>query len=379
MASGSTFERVPPRVAELATRDLDLQTFWHEVTEVLAPAVPHFMAPCWWTLDPASLLITSHFNEEVLELAPEILAQEYYDDDVNQLADVARSSAGLSTLHEATHGDPASSPRWHANMAMGGDQEMIAALRTRSGETWGAVGLYRAPGEPLFDQRETALIRTIAADLAAGARRALLFAEAREEEGPEAPGLVVLDARWELESSTPGVERWLDEMPGGDWAAGRLPAAVLAVAGRARRLAERRQDGTDVAVARVMCVSGVWVVLHGAALTGPSDGRTAVIVEPAHPARIVPLLMTAYGLSPREQEVVVRVLQGDSTAMIAGALVVSPHTVQQHLKSIFEKTGVRSRRELVGKVFFSFYEPRVRDNEQRVRQERPLRGGPLGG
>jgi DNA-binding CsgD family transcriptional regulator len=152
---------------------------------------------------------------------------------------------------------------------------------------------------------------------------------------------------------------------------------VLAVAGRALRTAESHDMPGEVAVARVLSRQGRWMILHGAALVAGGARRVAVIIEPAHPARITPLLMAAYGLTDREQDVTRLALRGDSTAQIADSLSVSPHTVQQHLKSVFEKTGVRSRRELGGKVFFAHYEPRVRDNERRVIDDRPMRGGPF--
>ena len=370
-------ERGRDRIATLSAQGLDLAHFWCEASEIIQPLVPHFMGACWYTLDPASLLITSHFNEHMPELPPDALAHEYYDDDVNKLTDVLRSPSGVSTLHEATGGDPSSSPRWHANMELGGDQELILGLRAHTGEAWGAVGLYREPGEPLFADEEIAFLRAIAPSLGEGARRGLLLGEASDPDTPEAPGLIVLSASWDVESVTPGVERWIDDLPDGDWGAGRLPSSVLAVAGQALRSAEGRNDPGEVALARVLTDSGRWVVLHGATLVSGGAKRIAVIVEPAHPARIAPLLMAAYELTEREQDVTRLVLQGESTAAIAERLVVSRHTVQQHLKSIFEKTGVRSRRELVGKVFFNHYEPRVRDNEARVPQSKPLRGGPM--
>jgi DNA-binding CsgD family transcriptional regulator len=86
--------------------------------------------------------------------------------------------------------------------------------------------------------------------------------------------------------------------------------------------------------------------------------------------------MAAYELTDREKDVTRLVLQGETTSATAAKLFIAPQTVQQHLKSIFDTTGVRSRRELVGKMFFAYYEPRVRDNEQRGQDGRPFRGGP---
>ena len=375
----SVTRRARDKIARLAGQGLDLPSFWQESAEVLARVVPHYTSPCWHTLDPASLLVTSHYQAELPELPAEWLAHEYFADDVHKFADVARSERGLSTLHDATGGDPGRSPGWRKFIQpLGGDQELLLALRTRDGVAWGLVGLYREPDRPLFSASELRFLHDVAPFLAEGARRGLLVGEATDPDGPEAPGLAVLREDWSVESLTPGVERWLAELPDSEWERrGRLPPAVMAVAGRALRTAEGPDAPGEVAVARVLTRTGRWVVLHGAALVADGGRRVAVIVEPAHPGRVASLLMAAFGLTEREQDVTRLVLQGYSTAEIAARLAIAAQTVQQHLKSIFEKTDVHSRRELVGKVFFAWYEPRLRDNEARALAGQPLRGGPL--
>jgi DNA-binding CsgD family transcriptional regulator len=87
--------------------------------------------------------------------------------------------------------------------------------------------------------------------------------------------------------------------------------------------------------------------------------RTAVIVEPARPLEIAPLIAEAYGMTERERDIVRRIVQGLSTNEIAETLYLSPYTVQDHLKAVFQKVGVNSRRELVAQMFFQHYAPRM--------------------
>ena len=360
-----TTERALDRLAELSNRQHDLAGFWRETTDIIAAQVPYYWTPCWYTLDPDSLLITSHFHEGLDVFPEEWLAAEYYEDDVNHIIDVVRSERGLSTLHEATGGDPTGSPRWQANMQLGGDQELIVRLRV-GGETWGALGLYREPGSPMFSEQERAFLLAASTHLAQGARQALLFGEACDSEWSDGPGLVVVGPEGELSSATETAQRWLDLLPGGG--AGSVPDALRAVAHRAVT------QPMLPAEARTRARNGAWVELRAARFAG--EDRVAVIVEPAHPARIFDLVMSAEGLTERERDVVQLVLEGRSTAEIAATLVVSVHTVQQHLKSVFDRMGVRSRRELVAQAFYTHYAPRFRDNEARTSAGRPMRGGP---
>ena len=91
-------------------------------------------------------------------------------------------------------------------------------------------------------------------------------------------------------------------------------------------------------------------------------GQVSVVIAPAQPAETAGFVLRAYGLSPRESEVARLVLLGRSTPEVSAELFVSPHTVQDHLKAIFDKVGVHSRKELVGHIFFEHYLPKVSED-----------------
>jgi DNA-binding CsgD family transcriptional regulator len=76
-------------------------------------------------------------------------------------------------------------------------------------------------------------------------------------------------------------------------------------------------------------------------------GDVVVTFRGATPAETFIILCRAYALTRRERDIVRTVTVGLDTRAIAERLFISPHTVQDHLKSIFDKTGVRSRRELL--------------------------------
>ena len=59
---------------------------------------------------------------------------------------------------------------------------------------------------------------------------------------------------------------------------------------------------------------------------------------------------TLANLSAREREVASAFFDGQDRNEIAAAFYISPHTVQNHFKSIFRKLGVHSKVELLRKL-----------------------------
>ena len=91
-------------------------------------------------------------------------------------------------------------------------------------------------------------------------------------------------------------------------------------------------------------------MLEAGPLLGGDDGQVAVHIEPATGDNLLGLMLAAYGLTRRERDICRQVIAGRPTAEIAAQLFISSNTVQDHLKSVFAKTGVRSRGELVARL-----------------------------
>jgi DNA-binding CsgD family transcriptional regulator len=351
--------RTRSQLARLARTATAPGEFWAQANRLVGREIA-FATSCWHTSDPATSLLTSHYNPYGLPLPPVWPRYEYGDEvgppDAFTFASLASRPSPAESLGAYTHGHPELTRRYREMMAPQGYGDELRVSFVDRGSLWGGALFLREPGLP-FSPDETQLLASAAPILAHAVRMMVLSAALEAGSADDRPGLIVLDSHDELESMTPGTaDRLADLYDTADIFARELPLAVRAVA----RLA-RSDDAFPRPAARTMTRSGRWLVLHASLLDGRADGRVAVIVEPGRAADVAPLVVRAYGLTARELDVAELVLKGASTKEIATLLKMSAYTVQDHLKSIFDKVDVRSRRELVARIFVDQLQPRIED------------------
>lgn len=345
------------RFVRLLHRSLDLDAFFDAADRALATVVP-FDSACWLSLDPATLLPTSHFTRELgADHLMALAANEYLEEDANKFAALARAPLPVALLSGATHGQFSRSLRYVNVLTPHGyaEGDELRAVFLHDESAWGCVALHRRHG--LFDDDDVKVVADLAGLIAEGIRRAILTTALAGTGETDPPGLIVLGRDRSVESMTATADRWLAEMIDSTRAGARVPLIVISVADNARRAAAGKTE--DVATARIPTRTGRWLELHALLLDSAQEGRVGVMLHPAAQPDVAQLIVEAYGLSKRERDVTRFVLRGLSTRDIAEALHVTPYTVQDHLKAIFDKMGVRSRRELVAQLFFHHYAPRI--------------------
>ena len=346
-------ERIAGELAALAGQDLVTAELLHVVDTLVDQVVPAD-ASCWCTFDPATTMLTSAVGRNLDEHGDEsvrFMELEYVAQAPGHYRQLAASDDGLGIQHAVPAGRPSAELAQVGEhlAAMGLGQELRVVLRhQRTG--WGGGGLMRRTGAAPFDADEQRFLRHVTPSITTAIRAALVRAVTDvvpidpDRQGPA----VVVVAGAEVVDATPAAGRWLEQLGATDRGHGAIPSVLAAVAVAAA-------SGRTVAQ-RARTAGGTWLVLRSAPLGG---GRGIVTIDEAGPPDVVAILSAALGLSAREVDVVVEVLRGASTKEIATTLHVSPFTVQDHLKAVFSKAGVNSRRELIADVFFGIYAPRL--------------------
>lgn len=291
---------------------------------------------CGLTLDPTSLVKTGGVHESALagELLPRVIDIEYAGRDVNRFADLARHPSPVAVLHEATEGKPESSPRFREVIRPSGYAHELRLVLRERGRVWGAFTLLRGRRSRPFSRYERRVLAGLSSPLAEGLRGALR--RNRHRSRSVESGLILLDRRHQISAITRDARRLLDR-----WPAGGLPVPVHAVAARAWHSA-------DPVLARIYSPAGGWLTVSGSRL---DSAQVAVSLETARPEHLTALLLDAYGLTAREQEITELVRRGYSTGEIASTLFLSPYTVQDHLRAVFHKTGTHGRPALIAQLY----------------------------
>jgi DNA-binding CsgD family transcriptional regulator len=352
-------ERTRAQLAGLAGSGLDVGTFVGTAVDLLHRSLP-MSAACLATADPATELVTGTVKWGGLDNDhdEQWAFHEYEQPDLYDVRDVVHMPGQVTSLNLRTGGDPRRSPRYAEffEPVYGFGDELRVALQV-DGETWGFLALFR-DGAGGFTAADQEFAGTVAKSFALGLRSGLLVGAAGSPQSALGPAVIVVDAEGEVSQVNPAAAEGIADL-GGPAVGGPLPFPLRALVGAARRLGSGRLD--VVPRTRLRTRSGRWVVAHASPLSSPdgTGGSVVVTLEDARPPEIIPLIVASFGLTAREQDVVRLVVRGTGTAEIARTLHLSAYTVQDHLKSIFRKAGVRSRKELTAKIFYEQYAPRM--------------------
>jgi DNA-binding CsgD family transcriptional regulator len=234
----------------------------------------------------------------------------------------------------------------------------LRAAFVSRGRCWGAVHVARRDDRAAFSADDVTALARIAGLVANGIRAALRFDAGRRAGAGGSPGLVVLGPDDEVELITPPAFELLDAMRTGPRAGAdeTPPPALLALAAFTR---SRTRDADASPSAVAVPASSGWITLHASLPDGEAAGRVAIVCERAATPEVTAVRLEAQGVTAREREIAGLLARGLTNPEIASRLVLSPYTVQDHIKSLFEKTGVSSRQELVARVFLDDYLPQI--------------------
>jgi DNA-binding CsgD family transcriptional regulator len=322
------------RVRWIASIATDSRALRSEILAEIDRVVP-FDAYVWALTDPETSVATAPLASvppPLMSDLPRLIRLKY----------LTRLNRWTGLSGAARLDTPADSLVWR-EMLRGQGVSDVASLvfRDRYG-CWAFLDLWRLDGT--FARQELAFLDDVAPPLTRELRRcaAGTFMATGQARHP-GPVVLLLDEDLHVLGQTPQTNDYLARLlpPPGD--VDPVPAAAYNVA--AQLLAVEHGVDEQPPLARVHLAGGRWLTLRAARL-GP-EARIAVTIEDCSPVERAAVFARACGLSARETELLRHLAGGADTRTIAAAMYLSENTVQDALKSIFDKTGTRSRRALL--------------------------------
>lgn len=156
--------------------------------------------------------------------------------------------------------------------------------------------------------------------------------------------MVVLDPDLGVRSQTEGAADALMRLNPPDEPMAPIPAAAYNLG--AALIAQEAGVPVGEPWARVHLGGSRWVTVKASRL----GADIAVSIEPATPSERMDLFARSFGLSARETQVLTLLGTGLDSKGIAAELVLSEHTVNDHVKAILAKTGSRTRQVLLSRA-----------------------------
>ncbi|MBQ1122743.1 LuxR family transcriptional regulator [Streptomyces sp. B15] len=348
-------------VLSAAEQAADASELFSRASARLRRLVP-YQSAVWTAADPETGLITAPMLVENLsagEGCATYWESELLEENVVPFRQLARASVPAAGLRAATDDLPARSARFRRLLLSQGVHDELRAVLRIGNRPWGLVSLFRTTDA--FQPDEVALLADLSRPLAERLRGFARPPESAPRTGSPAPGLILFDAYGEATSINDEARHHLALLPPGPSYASalgvELPIWVIGTALQARAIADGWDHGN--ARVRIRTTEGRWLSCHASCLTGPGGlpGPVALVIEPATPADLAVLVADAYGLTSRELQITQLVARGTTTAEIATTLFLSPHTIRDHIKTVFAKARVSSRGELVARLFTEHYWP----------------------
>ena len=378
MKAGERVQRAVAAVERASATSASADELLERVAGELRTYIPHD-ASMVFGIDPVTMIATEPSRIEGMDaaLCDMFWHLEFHEQDTALFTDLA-SGERVSAMRLSLGDRTARSIRFRDFMRpQGFGDELRGALQTGH-HTWGVLGLYRDTVHAPFGEEDLEIVRAIG-DPVARALRTWVRTTSPWLGQPSAPGLLVVDHKGRPVSANSEALCWLRDL----WP----------------DLVDSTEDAQFTSLAARACSNGVVEAptpSHGTGLTCPRDRRrTRACAGAAPAARPARPVGRAPRFGPRRSGQPGRLgCRGDrgrqerrgrpdhhrvvlahrartrgarrdrargSTGEIAAELFLSPHTVRDHVKTVFEKVGVSSRGELVARLFGEHYSDRFHE------------------